>query len=519
MPNDRDNPAGGGMTAPASTGGSQPSVFSSWRPAFPVAERATWPLFGAAVGTGVLADQAVRAGVVGLATAVLVAGVSGILWRSGRLKSRESRLIVAGAPLFAAWVMVRTSPWLVPLDLLVAFGLLALGCSLASGGSLTDTRLGALAARVWHAAGHFAWAPLWLRPLLAERVRRSTTPMHRRLRSVLVGAAVAVPSVFVLGALLASADAVFASIIRFHIPWDGSSLALSAFLIALGTWTMLGLVRLASAEAPEPLPSPRWRLSRLEFTIVLVGIEALFALFAIAQVVALSGAADRILRASGLTYADYARSGFFQLLWVAGLTVAGLLVLRAIVDPADAAAGRDFRRLALVAIGLTLLIVAAAVRRLSLYEHAYGLTMLRLYSLLFAVWIGAALLLFAAEVSGLGGGRSWFPSAAGGCALAILLALNVVNPEAAIARHNLNRSNAPVSIDAGYLTDLSDDAIPTLAALLPHLSPDVRGIVVAQICTDAPATAEHHGPAAWNLGRSRAKTVRTWLCEGQAKAE
>jgi hypothetical protein len=503
MSDDRRHPTGGGVTAPA---------IAEWRPTFPVDKPATWPLAGGAIAVGVLVDQAVRAGVVGLATAVLVAVVALLLWRSSRLESLESRLIVGCAPLVAAWVMVRTSPWLVPLDLLVAFGLLVLGASLASGGTLLDTRLGNLAARAWHAMGHVAWAPLWLRPLVAERVRRQTSPGRRRFASVLVGAAVALPVILVLGALLASADAVFASIVRVRVPWDGANFALSAFLIGVGAWTMLGFLRLASAHAPTALPGPRWRLGRLEFTIVLVGVEALFALFAIAQVVALSGAADRILRATGLSYADYARSGFFQLLWVAGLTVAGLLALRAVVDPDDVAAGRAFRRLALIAIGLTLLIVATAVRRLVLYEHAYGLTMLRLYSLLFAIWIGAALALFAGEISGLGGRRSWFPAAAGGCALAILVALNVLNPEAAVARHNLTRSNTSVPVDAGYLADLSDDAVPTLAALLPRLDPETRDAVIAQVCLGAPLDVEFTGPAAWNVGRHRAERTRASLC-------
>ncbi|HZN13705.1 MAG TPA: DUF4173 domain-containing protein [Acidimicrobiales bacterium] len=483
-----------------------------WRPTFPVATAPTWPLVGAAIGVGVLADQAVRAGVIGLATPVLVAATTAILLGSGRVVSRESRLLVGAAPLFAMWVMFRTSPWLAPLDLLTAFGLLLLGCSVASGGTLTDTRLGQLGARAWHAVGHFMWAGVWPRRLVVSRLSRSVAPAHRRLRSMVVGAAVAVPVVIGLGALLASADAVFASIVRFHVPWDGAHVGMSVVLIALGTWTMLGFARVASAEAPEALPLPRWRLGRLEFTIVLVAVDALFALFTVAQLVALSGAGDRILRTAGLSYADYARSGFFQLLWVAGLTIAGLLALRAAVDHDDAPATRHFRWLALIAIGLTVLIVAAAVRRLMLYEHAYGLTMLRLYSLLFAAWIGAALALFGAEISGVGGHRSWFPAAAGGCALAILFTLNAVNPEAAVVRHNLNRDNASVPIDAGYLTDLSDDAVPTLAGLLPRLDPSVRGDVVAQICTGDVLDVGAKGPAAWNLSRARAHKIQTRLC-------
>ena len=91
-----------------------------------------------------------------------------------------------------------------------------------------------------------------------------------------------------------------------------------------------------------------------------------------------------------VSYADYARKGFFQLLAVAAMTLVLLLVARAMATPPDN------RRLdtavlvpALAACVLTLLIVLVAIRRLNLYGAAYGQTMLRLYSTLFAAWVGA----------------------------------------------------------------------------------------------------------------------------------
>lgn len=480
--------------------------------AFPVKRLATWPLLGGAIAAGVLTDQAIRAGVLGAATALLGVSAAAVLLSSRRLQSRESQLVVAAAPLFSSWAAVRASGWLVPIDLLAALALLVLGASLASGGSLADTNFGTLAARAWHATGHVLAAPTWVRPLIAARFSRGRSTAQTQLRSIAVGAAVAVPVIVVLGALLASADAVFASVIRVEVPWSGGTVALSGFLISVGAWTMLGLTRLASAEAPTPLQGPAWRLGRLEFKIVLVSIEVLFGLFAIAQVAALSGAADHILRTANLSYADYARSGFFQLLWVAGLTVTGLLALRSVVDHTDVAARRSFLRLSLPVIALTLMIVATAVRRLALYEQAYGLTMLRLYSLVFAVWIGAVLVLLAVQISARGGVRSWFPAAAGGCALAIVLMLNAVNPEALVAKHNLARSSRAVATDTAYLADLSDDAVPTIARLLPKLDEPARSEVRAQMCATAPDSDT--GPAAWNLGRNRANRARAKLCGG-----
>ena len=48
---------------------------------------------------------------------------------------------------------------------------------------------------------------------------------------------------------------------------------------------------------------------------------------------------------------------------------------------------------------------------------------------------------------------------------AVLLALAVANPDAWIARHNIERYHATGKVDWGYLRGLSADATPTLAAL------------------------------------------------------
>ena len=74
---------------------------------------------------------------------------------------------------------------------------------------------------------------------------------------------------------------------------------------------------------------------------------------------------------------------------------------------------KRFVALSEVAVALTLLLVAGAVRRLSLYEQAYGLTPLRLWSLLFAIWIGAVFALLGVSlVVSSRTAKAWFVPAA-----------------------------------------------------------------------------------------------------------
>ena len=75
--------------------------------------------------------------------------------------------------------------------------------------------------------------------------------------------------------------------------------------------------RRGSEEPSEPRALRR--LSRAEWVIPLALLDALFLAFVIVQLAVLFGGHDRVLRTTGLTYAEYARSGFWQLLAVGGV--------------------------------------------------------------------------------------------------------------------------------------------------------------------------------------------------------
>jgi hypothetical protein len=223
----------------------------------------------------------------------------------------------------------------------------------------------------------------------------------------------------------------------------------------------------------------------------------------VAQAIAATGAAGDALRAAGVTYADYARSGFFQLLWVAGITAVTLILFSRITSLNERTTKRAFQVLSLVAIGLTLLIVFVAFQRLRIYEEAYGFTMLRLYSHIFAVWIALIFVLLAADLAGLFRRRRWLVGAASVSAMAVLMALNVINPEALVVSLNIDRAQTTHKIDAQYLATLSNDATP---ALLTSRSPDVT-----RIACEGPRSYSV-APAAFNWSDAAAATSRRDRC-------
>ena len=161
---------------------------------------------------------------------------------------------------------------------------------------------------------------------------------------------------------------------------------------------------------------------------------------------------------------------------------------------------------------LTLVIVGVALARLGLYEDAFGLTMLRLYSKVFAVWIGVVFVLLALDLAGLARRRAWLPPAAVAAGLLALFALNVVNPEAVVVRHNVAFAERSGRFDPVYLTDLSDDAVPALVDALPRLDPAARVVVLDRVCEMGSAGQATRPWWSYNGARDAAVEARNRVC-------
>jgi hypothetical protein len=464
---------------------------------------ATWLSLAAVVLVGLTADQALRAGSFGLAAslAIIITGLA--LLFAARLIAPEARVLVAAAVLFAAWLTVRSSPWLLWPDLVASCALLGLAASVAVRGSLLDIGVAEATARAFHALAHgLAGAAFVLKPAVAARRQvASIAPLAR-------GLLIAVPIGAVLAGLLATADPVFASF--FNLNFDFGRLTLDAIFVVVGSLGAAGVLRLAAAQPLTRVDGPMWRLGSVEGLVVLAVLDAIFGGFAVAQLMAAGGAAGDTLRAAGITYADYARSGFFQLLWVAGITAVVLIVFSRITGFRQRSSRRAFLLLGEVGVVLTLLIVFVAFQRLSLYESAYGFTMLRLYSQIFAVWIALVFVLLAADMAGLFRRRRWFVGTTSIAAIGVLLALNVANPEAVVVALNLDLARSIHKVDAQYLAELSSDATPALLDQRSLVDP-VLGREVSRVACAGPRSYSV-SPGAFNWSDAAAASARRRGC-------
>jgi hypothetical protein len=230
---------------------------------------------------------------------------------------------------------------------------------------------------------------------------------------------------------------------------------------------------------PPALALPRLRSTRLrtrDWAVPVGALVALFTVFVGVQFAALFGSREYVQEATGLTFAEYARSGFWQLLAVSVLALAVILAgLR--WAPPYTARDRTAKRVLLTALAvLCLVIVASALRRMWLYQEAYGFTVLRLLVGVCELWLGLAFVLVAIAVLRLDRSGPARPMA--GTAVAALLALALLDPERFIAEQNLARFATTGSLDTSYLSTLSADAVPALLALPPSAD---RSCILATI--------------------------------------
>ena len=180
---------------------------------------------------------------------------------------------------------------------------------------------------------------------------------------------------------------------------------------------------------------PRW-----EWALPLGVLDALFIAFVAVQATVLFGGHTHVLETEGLTYAEYARQGFWQLLWVSGLT---MLVLSGVIRVAGRTTAAD-RRLLRVLVGTlcatSVVVVISAIHRMWVYQQAYGFSTERLMVITIEVWLGVVFLLVAA--AGIRMTARWLPRAVLVAGVLALLGLAALNPERLIADRNIDRFRA-----------------------------------------------------------------------------
>jgi hypothetical protein len=425
---------------------------------------------------------------------------------AGRVLNRRNLWPLLPLLFFAAMVAVRADWMVLLLNLAAVLTLGALGLHyLVLERSLDEDPLEVQAGAVFATGlmilpsalvetGH-SWA--WLRENRHQR--------GGQFASVIRGSAFALPVVLVFAFLLGSADAVFANYVSqawngvltiFGLNLMGETVNRAFITLAFAGATTGALSYALARRLPIPTTSldtddldspslrsgegaggrglenekrkPAFKLAMIESTIILGSVVGLFAAFVVIQFAYFFGGHANI-NVSGLTYAEYARRGFFELVAVSGLTLGLALGLDRVTVRQEGRETKLFRVLSVILVVLTTVMLISASQRMWLYEEAFGFTQLRVYVHIAILWLGVLFGVFLLALFRLK--KNVFSFGLVVVSIGYLVSLNLLNVDHYIAERNIARYHAGQELDIAFLNILSVDAVPVILPLYVESEP------------------------------------------------
>jgi len=392
-----------------------------------------------------------------------------------RISPRSSVLIVP-ILFFAAQTFLRQEPMTRFLSVAMTLFLMGVLAISYTGGQWIRFRL------VDYAVGYLQLlGSMLVRQLgFSAEVRReqfsTTEKRSNNIFPILRGIVIAIPVIAIFASLLSSADPIFGN--RFdkfvelfridNLPeYIFRLVYILVFAYALAGTYLHAAQKSDGVPQEKPVISPF--LGFTEASIVLGSVAVLFTSFVIIQFQYFFGGHVNIA-SDGFTYSEYAVRGFGELVTVAFFCMLMLLGLGSITRRESDQQRQVFSTLGIILVGLVIVMLISAFKRLGLYEQAYGFSRLRTYTHVFMIWLGMLLVTVAVLEYLKREGMIGFAMVLASIGFAASLAL--LNVDGFIVKNNVLReiqnpqdklsSGSRPGLDARYFLDLSDDAIPSI---------------------------------------------------------
>lgn len=435
-------------------------------------------------------------------TALVAAWYAALFWYKGLagFTTRPSVLLFAAVIALTLCFALWSDQWFRWCNLLALLGLMTLQLFEWSGGVRQS----------WHLPSMLAERALLLLTGLACRLPalgpavRSFRRGKRTAVLILCGLALTIPVALVVVPLLLSADDYFAFLsaqVVAQLERLFGQFAAYLFVGLLFAPFLFSLMHFLRRPKPTEFQAPA--VPRADPTIavvVLTLMDLLYVLFLAAQSAALFGGAAYLKRVSFLTYAEYARSGFFQLVAVAGINLTLVLLALALTQQ-EGWPWRAVQVLSTVMVGMSCVLLVSACYRMSLYVGTFGLSFKRFLT----YWgMGILALLFAAAIW-----KVWHPAwrffpVALTISVAGWLLLNFCNVDYLVARYNVDRYLRQETAVMNYdylITELSYDALGPLSDLSGEFGGALDELIAQR---QAQARADASDWRTWSLSAARA---------------
>lgn len=294
--------------------------------------------------------------------------------------------------------------------------------------------------------------------------RKTRALKNDLLRNVLIGVAISIPILFITIGLLSSADMLFGDLSDqiFDAIFSENFFGIGFMVIFGALSCYCVLCGITSMDDSESMKIRKKADASIAATVMIL-LSVVYSYFCFLQIFYLFSGGLFTLP-EGYSFAEYARRGFFELMWVTGINIGIMIICQTFF--------KESKILSILITFLTIctyIMIGSATYRMILYIGAYYLTFLRMLVLL--ILIMEIFILAGVIISGFTKAFPLFTYCVAVVSI-FYIAFSFSKPDVWIATYLMNQKDTLNLEDMNYLTsELSLDAAPVI---LPVLSDKTR---------------------------------------------
>lgn len=434
-------------------------------------KKGDWIFFLVCLALGILAERSFLHGKIGLSYPIFITCFYGVFfWRYRSFSFTNKKLgmlLIASIWLLAASFFLNSNMVLYLLNILVIPVMVLVQLVLVTYPLQNQWHRWPFVQKVFLTIGAaiaYAFRFVLHGPRMAARgmdENKSAT-----IRKILIGVAISFPLLFVIINLLVSADQQFGEMLGALPRWllalrieEEILRTIAIIFYTLAIFGVLQVLRIRQSNLAEPLESKaKMSWDSVISITVLILLNIVYLLFVVVQ---FQYFFSETLK-EGYTYAEFARRGFFELLFVTMLNLLIISTLVAFVEKVSKAMTLAIKGLLSLLVVFSGVMLYSAFIRLFMYEEAYGFTFARVLAHSFMIFLLVVLVysLMRIWMERLSLVRFYIISA-----IIFYTMINTVQLDRFIVEQNLQRYKETGKIDIYYLNSLSYDGVKGLVEL------------------------------------------------------